>query len=30
MKSAEEALNDAAAEAQAMLDEFWAEFDGGM
>ena len=30
MKSAEDALNDAAAEAQAMLDEFWAEFDGGM
>ena len=28
MKSAEEALNDAAAEGQAILDEFWSEFDG--
>ena len=27
LKSAEDALNDAAAEAQALLDEFWAEFD---
>ena len=27
MKSAEEALNDAHADAQALLDEFWAEFD---
>lgn len=28
MKSAEDALNDAAAEGQAILDEFWSEFDG--
>ena len=28
MKSAEDALNDAAAEGQAILDEFWNEFDG--
>ena len=28
MKSAEDALNDAAAEGQALLDEFWNEFDG--
>ena len=27
LKSAEDALNDAAAEAQELLDEFWAEFD---
>ncbi len=30
MKSAADALNDAAAEGQAILDEFWAEFDAGM
>ena len=27
VKSAEDALNDAHAEMQALLDEFWAEFD---
>ena len=27
MKSAEDALNEAAADGQALLDEFWAEFD---
>ncbi len=30
VKSAEDALNDAAAEGQAILDEFWAEFDADM
>ena len=29
-KSAEDALNDAHADMQALLDEFWAEFDAGM
>ncbi len=30
MKSAADALNEAAAEGQAILDEFWAEFDADM
>ncbi len=30
VKSAEDALNEAAAEGQAILDEFWAEFDAAM